>query len=446
MATALNSSEPKTEMMAGLDPAIRVAAWFKLAHAGVWALLLFRWVTFSSISWNAFPFENALANNFSGLFPYLLYGGGAILGLIFGAGLLRNFSGARIASLIWNAILVIFGFAFFFITGEFYGPIFIVGVSGMVLVLLSKHTAWAINYPAAFWLVTFFVLPNIIVLIISLGERGPRGTLIYPPAVLLEDGFAGLFNDYTRFFSRISGELIYLQIFWRTFLLALANTAICLLFGYPFAFWIARQPERYRNILIFLVMIPFWTNFLVRTYALLLILRDSGLINSFWTSTLHEQAVALSGNSPFFTWIAAITENPLPLIFNTGSVLIGLLYGFFPFVVLPLYSNLEKLDWSLLEAAADLGANGFYRFTRILLPLSMPGIVAAAIIVFIPSLGAYVTPAIMGGGKVSLLGNLLQQQFLTTRDWPFGSAIGFLMMAIMLLAIMLYFRVADEEL
>ena len=131
--------------------------------------------------------------------------------------------------------------------------------------------------------------------------------------------------------------------------------------------------------------------------------------------------------------------------FNTGAVFVGLFYGYFPFVVLPLYSNLEKLDWSLLEAAADLGASGFYRFTRVLLPLSAPGLVAAGIIVFVPSLGAYVTPTILGGGKVSLLGNLLQQQFMTTRDWPFGSAIGFLMMAIMLLAILIYFRVGGEE-
>lgn len=192
-------------------------------------------------------------------------------------------------------------------------------------------------------------------------------------------------------------------------------------------------------------MIPFWTNFLVRTYAWMLILRDSGLINNFWTSTLHDLALNLSGSSQFFAWLAGITENTLPLLFNQSAVFLGLFYGFFPFVVLPLYSNLEKLDWSLLEAASDLGANSWNSTTRVLLPLTMPGIVAAAIIVFIPSLGAYVTPDLLGGGKVSLLGNLLQQQFMTARDWPFGSAIGFIMMALMLLAVMIYFRVGGRE-
>jgi spermidine/putrescine transport system permease protein len=224
--------------------------------------------------------------------------------------------------------------------------------------------------------------------------------------------------------------------------LAIGNTIICLLFGYPFAYWIARRPARWRNILIFLVMIPFWTNFLVRTYAWMLLLRDSGLINNFWTITLHDLAAALAGSSSFFAWVSSITASPLPLLFNQGAVFMGLFYGYFPFVVLPLYSNLEKLDWSLLEAASDLGANSYYSTTRILLPLSLPGIVAAGIIVFVPSLGAYVTPELMGGGKVALLGNLIQQQFLTARDWPFGSAIGFSMMAIMLLAILFYFRVA----
>jgi len=254
-----------------------------------------------------------------------------------------------------------------------------------------------------------------------------------------------LFNDYTRFFSRIGGQFIYLKIFWRSFMLAAGNTIICLLLGYPFAYWIARRPQKWRNILIFLVMIPFWTNFLVRTYAWMLLLRDSGLINNFWTTTIHEQAVALAGSSGFFAWLAGVSADPLPLLFNQGAVFMGLFYGFFPFVVLPLYSNLEKLDWSLLEAASDLGANAFYSTVRILLPLSMPGIVAAGIIVFVPSLGSYVTPALMGGGKVALLGNLLQQQFMTSRDWPFGSAIGFMMMAIMLLAITLYFRVGGKE-
>jgi spermidine/putrescine transport system permease protein len=227
--------------------------------------------------------------------------------------------------------------------------------------------------------------------------------------------------------------------------MATANTLVCLACGYPFAYWIARQPHKSRNNLDFLVMIPFWTNFLVRTYAWMLILRDSGLINNFWTITLHEQAVMLADNSQFFTWLASVTVNKLPLLFNTPAVMLGLFYGFLPFMILPLYASLDKVDWSLLEAAADLGANRVMSVIRVLIPLTAPGIAAGSIIVFIPSLGAYVTPDLMGGAKVSLVGNLLQQQFMTVRDWPFGSAIGFILMAIMLIAIVIYFRVSEDS-
>jgi spermidine/putrescine transport system permease protein len=278
----------------------------------------------------------------------------------------------------------------------------------------------------------------IVVFVVSLGERTRLGTVSYPALALESLGI--YFNDYVRFFSPVSGDYIYLRIFWRSLWVAVFNTVICLVMGYPFAYWIARQPARFRGMLIFLVMIPFWTNFLVRTYAWILILRDSGLINNFWTITLHDQAVLLAEQSALFNWLAEATANKLPLLFNQPAVMMGLFYGYLPFMILPLFSNLEQLDWNLLEAAADLGANARQRFLRILLPLSMPGIVAGSVIVFIPSLGAYVTPDLMGGAKVSLLGNLLQQQFMTVRNWPFGSAIGFIMMAIMLAATLVYFR------
>jgi len=440
-ATTIQTNSQKP-IMAGIDPLIRVGAWLSLGHALLWGLLLFRWMTFATIGWEAFELENALAT-FPPLLPYILFGVGLFLDLIIGIFLLRQMRGSRLAGILWNGAVLLLAGTYWAVTREFYGALFFAAIAGLMLVLLTRQTAWAINYPAAFWLILFFVLPNLIVFLISLSERGPRGTIIYPELSL--EGFSALFNDYVRFFSRIGGQFIYLKIFWRSFWLAATNTAICLLLGYPFAYWIARRPQKWRNILIFLVMIPFWTNFLVRTYAWMLLLRDSGLINNFWTTTLHEQAVALAGSSGFFAWLATISADPLPLLFNQGAVFVGLFYGYFPFVVLPLYSNLEKLDWSLLEAASDLGANSFYSTIRILLPLSMPGIVAAGIIVFVPSLGAYVTPALMGGGKVALLGNLLQQQFMTARDWPFGSAIGFMMMAIMLIAITIYFRVGGKE-
>ncbi|MFT5194937.1 MAG: spermidine/putrescine transport system permease protein [Cellvibrionaceae bacterium] len=442
----LNTQQTKESklMMAGPEPVLRVASWILFAHAALWAILLFRWVTFASIGWDAFDFEEALFEFFPEIVPYILYGGGLVIDLILGGMMLREIEIGRKSTIGRSILFIALSIGYWFITRDFLGAITIVGLAGMIWTLAARNSAWSINFPAAFWLIVFFILPIFIVFVISLSERGPLGTIVYPDLTTFQ-GWVGLFDDYGRFFSRISGQFIYLQIFWRSFLLAIGNTALCLLLGYPFAYWMARKPEKWRNILVFLVMIPFWTNFLVRTYAWLLLLRDSGLINNVWTSTIHEQAVALAGTSGFFAWLATATENPLPLLFNTGAVFIGLFYGYFPFVVLPLYSNLEKLDWSLLEAASDLGASGYYRFMRVLLPLSAPGLVAAGIIVFVPSLGAYVTPTILGGGKVSLLGNLLQQQFMTTRDWPFGSAIGFLMMAIMLLAILIYFRVAGNS-
>ena len=264
--------------------------------------------------------------------------------------------------------------------------------------------------PSAIYLLIFFLLPLVIVLLVSLGKRGPMGTVVYDWNV----------DNYARFI-----DPIYVKIFVRSVWIATANTVLCLVFGYPFAYYIARRPKRWRNMLMLLVMLPFWTNFLVRTYAWMIILRDSGLINSL---------LMLTG---------IITE-PLPLLFNQNAVIVGLFYGYLPFMVLPLYASIEKVDFSLVEAAQDLGANALTAFRRVVLPLTVPGIVAGAIITFIPSLGAYVTPDLLGGAKAMMIGNLLQQQFLEVRDWPFGSAVGFILMVTVLLATMIYFRTGGE--
>ena len=266
--------------------------------------------------------------------------------------------------------------------------------------------------PSAAWLLVFFLLPLVMVLLVSLGKRGPYGGVVYQWNL----------GNYIRFMDRI-----YVKIFLRSVWMATANTFLCLLFGYPFAYFVARQPKRWRNVLLLLVMIPFWTNFLVRTYAWMVILRDKGLINSLLMQ------------------IGIITK-PLPLLFNQNAVILGLFYGYLPFMVLPLYASIEKLDFSLVEAAQDLGANSLKAFRRIVLPLTMPGIVAGAIITFIPSVGAYVTPNLLGGAKVMMIGNLLEQQFLEVRDWPFGSAVGFILMITVLLATMLYFRTGGKTL
>jgi spermidine/putrescine transport system permease protein len=429
-------------MESGLDPRLQLAGFILLAEAALWGFLLFRWVTFATYSWNPLAGELALAQ-LPAILPYLLYGGLLALNGSAGLRLLRSSAWARPLGIILSALTVLLALGYFWLTREFWGTAIFLGLSGMVLILLVRHTAWSLAFPSAFFLLLFFILPIIIVFLVSLGERSRLGTVTYLPLTL--ENIPLYFNDYARFFSKIGGDYIYLRIFWRSVWIAVVNTVLCLIVGYPFAYWIARRPAKYRNVLIFLVMIPFWTNFLVRTYAWMLILRDSGVINNFWTITLHQQAVMLADKSQLFAWLAAVTENKLPLLFNQPAVMLGLFYGYLPFMILPLYANLERMDWSLLEAAADLGANTWKSSARVLLPLSLPGIVAGSIIVFIPTLGAYVTPDLMGGARVALLGNLLQQQFMTVRDWPFGAAIGFIMLAIMLAATIIYFRTTAKE-
>jgi spermidine/putrescine transport system permease protein len=440
----LNPPALAAPLTRGRDAFHQAAALVLLTQAALWAFLLFRWATFSRFNWTPYPAELVLAD-WSPLVAYGLYGLLLVWAAAAAVGLLRvgRDADSRLASrlaLAYAAVTLLGALAYYALGRDFIGAVLVVAAGGLLLCLLTRNAAWSLAFPSAFWLLVFFLAPLAIVFVVSLGERTRLGTVTYPSLANL----AAWFDDYARVFSRVGGDFIYLRIFARSAWLALLNTALCLLFGFPLAYWIARQPANRRNMWIFLVMIPFWTNFLVRTYAWMLILRDSGLINNVWTGSLHDVAVGLSGNSALFSRLAEATARPLPLLYNFGAVLIGLFYGYLPFMVLPLYSTLEKTNWTLLEAAADLGANGLRRFTRILLPLSLPGIIAGSIIVFIPSLGAYVTPDLMGGAKVSLLGNLLQQQFMTVRDWPFGSALSFIMMAVMLAATLVYFRASAE--
>jgi len=204
---------------------------------------------------------------------------------------------------------------------------------------------------------------------------------------------------------------------------AVSCTALCLLLGFPVAYAIARA-GRLRNFLIFLVMLPFWTSFLVRMYAMMFMMRDSGLVNS----TLIDLGVIETGFEMLSTPFAVLT---------------GLVFGFLPFMVLPIYSSLEKLDLSLLEAAAVLGARPAQSFVRVTLPLAMPGVVAGSLLVFIPALGSFLTSDVLGGAKEVLVGNLVQNQFGSARDWPFGSAASFVMMTLVLGAVTIYLRVRD---
>jgi spermidine/putrescine transport system permease protein len=267
-------------------------------------------------------------------------------------------------------------------------------------------------FPSLFWLVVFFAIPLIIVFVYSFLKRGPYGQIVWEFNL----------NNYARFF-----DPLYLKIFVRSFKIAGITTVVSFLLGYPMAYWIATRPPKWRNTLLLLLMIPFWTNFLVRTYAWILILRDTGLINNALMS------------------LGFISE-PLPLFGNDLAIIIGLVYGWFPDMVLPCYAAVERLDFSLVEAAQDLYANELRAFARVIFPLTLPGVVAGSILVFIPSLGAYVTPDLLGGAKSVMIGNVIQSQFLTVRDYPFGSAFSFVLMAMMLVATLIYFRVGGRTL
>jgi spermidine/putrescine transport system permease protein len=275
----------------------------------------------------------------------------------------------------------------------------------------EARRGFVLSLPPYIYLVLFFALPLVLVFVYSFASRSSTGQTV------LQDWNL---ESYRRLFSPLV-----LEIFVRSFLLALVTTLVCLLVSYPFAYYIATRGPRVRSVLLVLVMIPFWSNFLVRTYAWRVILGSDGLVS--------QVSQALGGE-------------PIRVLFTNSAVLIGLVYGFLPFMVLPLYAAIERLDWSLVEAARDLYANGWTAFRKVTLPLSMPGVVAGSILVFIPSLGAYVTPAILGGARTVLMGDYIVSQFLAARNWPFGSALSFAIMFVMLLATVVYFRAGAKSL
>jgi spermidine/putrescine transport system permease protein len=215
----------------------------------------------------------------------------------------------------------------------------------------------------------------------------------------------------TANYLRLGATPVYLDVLAITFKIAGWTTLFAILAGYPVAYLLATGSRRTRDFLILLVLMPFWTSFLVRTYAWMFLLRDTGLINT-----------ALQA--------AGIVRDPLPLLYNDGAVLLGLVYAFLPFMALPIYATLERMDPALVEAAADLGARPLITLLRVIVPLSRPGIVAGCVVVFIPCLGAYLTPDLLGGGRTVMVGNLVQNQFTTARDWPFGSAVSIALMVL----------------
>ncbi|MBU3058896.1 ABC transporter permease [Pseudomonas indica] len=272
-----------------------------------------------------------------------------------------------------------------------------------------------LSAPAMAMLGVFLLVPLGIMLLVSVLQGGDYGGVKWGEYS---------FEAYVSFFYErdLDDSLVfntdYLQIFQRSLWLSVLTTAGCLLIGFPTALYLALQDEKRRNLLLFLVTVPFWTNLLVRVYAWILLLRNGGLVDS---------GLGLFG-----------FDGSLGILYSDAAVIVGLLYSFLPFMVLPIYTSLEKLDWRLVEAAFDLGANRRKALQRVIVPLAMPGIVAGTLLVFIPSLGNYIIPELLGGGKSLMIGNLIQLQFGTAHNWPLGAALAFVLLALVLLAMLSY--------
>lgn len=263
-------------------------------------------------------------------------------------------------------------------------------------------------------LAVFLVAPLAIMLLVSFLQPGEYGGVKwgeYSVEAYVSFLYERDFDDSLVF------NTDYLGIFQRSFWLAVATTAGCLLIGFPTALYLALQSERKRNLLLFLVTVPFWTNLLVRVYAWMLLLRNGGLVDGV-------------------LGVFGVPEGSVGLLYSNGAVMIGLLYSFLPFMVLPIYTSLEKLDWRLVEAAFDLGANRWQALKRVILPLALPGMLAGATLVFIPALGNYIIPELLGGGKALMIGNLVQLQFGSGHNWPLGSALAFSLFSLVLLALL----------
>jgi spermidine/putrescine transport system permease protein len=275
---------------------------------------------------------------------------------------------------------------------------------------------YALISPAAILIFVFMLLPMLLMALMSWLEPGQFGGVkwgSYTPEAYVKFLFDRDLSDVLVF------NTDYLSIFSRSFQLAGITTVLTLLVAFPVAFYIALQTPKHRTWLMLLITIPFWTNLLVRTYAWILLLRNGGLIDS----SLHSLGVL---------------NSPINLMYTPIAVQIGLVYAFLPFMVLPIYTSLEKLDWRLLEAAYDLYANRWQTMRRIVIPLAAPGMVAGCILVFVPALGTFFIPELLGGAKTLMIGNLIQQQFGVSRNWPFGAALSFALLAVVLIFMLVY--------
>jgi len=276
----------------------------------------------------------------------------------------------------------------------------------------SRLGSGPLTLPALGWLVLFFIVPLAIIFVVSLGTR---------------DRFGGVLLDHVsldNYRTALSPE--FLPTVWNSFRYAGLTAVFSIAIGYPVAYWISRHGGTHKALLLILVMLPFWTSYLIRTYAWMIILRDNGVVNSLL------QAVG-------------ITSEPIILLNTDLSVVLGMTYGFLPFAILPLYVSIDRLDDALIAAARDLYASGRSAFLHVTLPLTMPGIIAAGMLTFIPAIGDYVTPDLLGGAQTTTIAKIVQVQFLSARDWPSGAALGFLLMLVTIGGTLLTLRMLRQE-
>ena len=276
------------------------------------------------------------------------------------------------------------------------------------------------------WLLLFFLTPFLIVFKISLADpliAQPPFTPLFQKSVETGLSIYTTFDNYLYLFQ----DSLYLVTYINSVKLAFISTCFCLLIGYPIAYGIARSPQPTRNILLLMVVVPFWISFLLRVYAWMGILKTKGLLNGL------------------LLW-AGIIDQPLELLYTDTAVYIGMIYSYLPFMILPLYANLEKLDIRLLEAAADLGARPWKVFKDITFPLSIPGVIAGCLLVFIPAIGEYVIPALLGGADTLMIGRLLFDEFFMNRDWPVASAVAIVLLMLLVLPIVYFQKRQNQEL
>ncbi len=273
----------------------------------------------------------------------------------------------------------------------------------------NKKNYLAMPYVA--WAIIFTIVPLVIVLVYSFTKRDAYGNIVYEFTL----------DNYKNFFTPI-----YLNVLWRSIKLSFYSTVVCLLIGYPMAFIISRAKGMKQNLMVLLFIVPLWTNFLLRTYAWMGLLREQGIINEILLK------------------LGLISE-PIQMLYTNGAVVLGMVYNFLPFMVLPIYSVLVKMDKSLIEAARDLGANEATVFRRVIFPLSFPGVATGIMMVFMPAVSTFVISDLLGGGQTILLGNLIQNQFIAARNWQFGSAVSVLMMAMLILSMSYFAKHSSKD-